>query len=88
MPDTSSTHTGVKWYVHVNQHKIRKNIHATDSELSPPIAIRRGKSGPVVYAFDVRLPAGSVIRYSPHQPILSCGARLVIECEEKPEIVS
>lgn len=86
MPDTSSTPTGVKWYVHVNQHKIRKNIHSSEPE--PPIAIKKGKTGKPVYGSHVRLPAGSVMVYSPAVPILSCGARLVIECEEKPEIVS
>jgi hypothetical protein len=75
-----------KWYVHVNQHKIRKNINA--SEIDPPIAVKRGKTGPSVYCSDVVLGPGSRLTYSPHAPILSCGARLVIECEEKPEIVS
>lgn len=88
MPDTSSTPTGVKWYVHVNQHKIRKNIHAPPEEIDHPVAVRRGRSGVVSYGSTVKLPPNSVIRYSPHEPLLACGARLVIECEEKPEIVS
>jgi hypothetical protein len=35
----------------------------------------------------VELPAGSRLTYSPHKPILKCGARLVIECPEEPKIV-
>lgn len=76
----------VKWYIHVNQHKIRKNIHANHDELDPPIAIKRGKTGRTKYASRVSIPNGSRLVYSPHSPILSCGARLVIECNEEPVI--
>ncbi len=72
------------WYVHVNQHKIRKNIHA--EEIEPPIAVKEGKSGQSRYASSVLLPARARLVYSPHEPLLSCGARLVIECEEEPVI--
>lgn len=79
----------MKYYIHVNQHKIRSNINAkTPEEIEPPVAVRRGKSGAVSYGSSVRIPDGSVIRYSPDTPLLSCGARLVIECSEKPEILS
>lgn len=71
------------WYVHVNQHVIRKNIRAKDKE--PPISIRKGKSGPANYVYQCELPAGSVMVYSPDEPLLSCGARLVIECPEEPK---
>ena len=74
-----------KWYVHVNQHKIRKNIRAENIE--PPIAVKRGKSGSTRYANSVRLSSGSTLIYSPHSHILGCGARLVIECDEEPEIL-
>jgi len=76
----------MKWYVHVNQHKIRKNIHAEHPVA--PVAVRRGRSGNVLYGNDIRLPAGSRIIYSPHAPLLSCGARLVIECDEEPMILA
>lgn len=82
----SSMPMAVKWYVHVNQHKIRKNIHA--EEIDPPIAVKRGKSGTPRYCNSVELGHSSRLVYSPHQPLLSCGARLVIECEEEPIIVS
>ena len=77
-----------KWYVHVNQHIIRKNIHAKTEDLQAPIAVKRGRSGRSNTGSDVRLPAGSRIIYSPHDPILSCGARLVIECDEEPVILA
>lgn len=76
----------MKYYIHVNQHIIRKNIGATEKE--PPVAVRRGKTGGVQYGMAFRIPGGSVIRYSPDVPILSCGARLVIECDSEPEIIS
>lgn len=71
------------WYVHVNQHKIRKNINARTFE--PPITVRKGKNGKSRSFMGVRIPDGSIIRYSPDKPILPCGARLVIECREEPE---
>ena len=74
------------FYVHVNQHKIRSNIHVENPE--PPIAIHKGKTGKPVYGNSVRLPAGCVLVYDARTPLLSCGARLVIECPTKPEILS
>ena len=71
-----------KWYIHVNQHVIRKNINAEVKE--PPIAIRRLK-GPVRYVYSCDIPDGSRIVYSPDNPILDCGARLVIECPTEPQ---
>lgn len=75
----------MKWYVHVNQHKIRSNINAEETQ--PPIAIKRGKRGSSVYCSGVALPDGSVLVYNPTNPILSCGARLVIECPSEPTII-
>ena len=72
------------WYVHVNQHTIRKNIKAEVKE--PPICIRHNKYGPANYVMECSLPAGIRVIYSPDEPILSCGARLVIECPTEPEV--
>ena len=71
------------WYVHVNQHKIRSNIHA--ETIDPPISVRRGRNGRAVYGMGVRIPDGSSLVYSPDSPLLPCGARLVIECPTEPE---
>jgi hypothetical protein len=73
------------WYIHVNQHKIRKNIHA--EVIDPPVSIRKGRTGRVSYGTRVRIPDGSTIVYSPYDPVLACGARLVIECPSEPEII-
>lgn len=73
-----------KWYVHVNQHIIRRNIRAERPE--PPIRIQRGFSGRPIYGNRVRLPDGATLVYSPHASLLACGARLVIECSSEPEI--
>lgn len=75
-----------KWYIHVNQHKIRKNINAENPE--PVIAVHKGKAGKPKYRSSVRIPDGSCMVYDPRSPLLECGARLVIECDEEPEIVS
>ena len=77
----------LKWYIHVNQHKIRSNIHAEDSDIQAPITVKRGRSGRSATGSDVRIPDGSRIIYSPRTPILNCGARLVIECPSEPEIL-
>lgn len=74
----------MKWYVHVNHYKIRSNIHAESPD--PPIAIRRGKTGKATYAMGVHLPVGSKLVYNPANPLLPCGARLVIECPTEPVV--
>lgn len=67
-----------KKYIHVNQHKIRANLkHGTDE---PVITVKEGKSNK--YCHDVEILGPSVVRYSENgKPILSCGARVVIETE-------
>lgn len=74
----------MKTYIHVNQHKIRANKkHGTDE---PVITIKRGKSN--TYCHEVSIKGPSVLRYSGNgKPILSCGARVVIETESDVEIV-
>jgi|TARA_B100000035_G_C21020608_1_gene563918 hypothetical protein len=74
----------MKTYIHVNQHKIRANKkHGTDE---PVITIKRGKSN--TYCHEVSINGPSVLRYSGNgKPILSCGARVVIETESDVEIV-
>lgn len=73
------------YYTHVNRGVIDSNRkHGTDN---PAITIRRGKTGKSEYATEVLLPEGSRMIYSAHEPILACGARLVIVSETKPEII-
>lgn len=75
----------MKWYVNINKQTIARNAkHGTDD---PPVRISRGKSDKQTYCNELELPAGSKIIYSPHSPLVKCGARLVIECPTEPVIV-
>ena len=76
-----------KWYIHVNQHKIRSNINASPENIQAPITIKRGRSGRSTSGNNVRIPDGSHIIYSPYSPLLACGARVVIECPSEPTIL-
>ena len=69
-----------KKYIHVNQHKIRANLkHGTDD---PVITVKEGRSNK--YCHSVEILGPSVLRYSEtDKPILSCGARVVIETESE-----
>lgn len=73
------------YYTHVNRGKIDGNRKRGTNE--PVVSVRRGKHGKAAYGNEIILPPGSRVIYSPHVPILPCGARLVIVSEEKPEIV-
>lgn len=75
----------VKYYINVNKHTIAAN--ARNNTNLPPVRVSRGKSGKGVYCHSAEIPAGSRIIYSASEPILKCGAKLVIECPSKPEIL-
>tara|TARA_R110002110_G_scaffold347961_1_gene558025 strand:- start:209 stop:436 length:228 start_codon:yes stop_codon:yes gene_type:complete len=74
----------MKKYIHVNQHKIRANKkHGTDE---PVITIKAGKTN--TYCHQVEVLGSSIIRYGGNdKPILSCGARVVIETEAEINIL-
>lgn len=72
------------WYTHINRGTIDSNRKQGKND--PPIKIQRGKYGKPVYVHSCILPAGSRIVYSSDGALLPCGARLVIESEEKPTI--
>ena len=73
-----------KTYIHVNQHKIRANKkHGTNG---PVITIKHGKTN--TYCHEVKINGDSVIRYGGNdKPLLSCGARVVIETEAEVEVL-
>lgn len=73
-----------KKYIHVNQHKIRANKkHGTNE---PVITIKHGKTN--TYCHEVKINGDSVVRYGGNEkPILSCGARVVIETEADIEVL-
>lgn len=73
-----------KKYIHVNQHKIRANKkHGTDE---PVITIKEGKTNTYCHAVDIKGPS-RVLYGGNEKPLLSCGARVVIETESEIEIV-
>ena len=73
------------WYVHVNRNTIDSNRKHGKSD--PAIRIQQGRYGSPLYCNSVELPAGSKMVYSAHEPLLPCGARLVIECNEEPKML-
>ena len=74
----------MKTYIHVNQHKIRANKkHGTNE---PVITIKQGRRN--TYCHAVKVLGDSVIRYGGNdKPILSCGARVVIETDANIEVI-
>ena len=73
-----------KKYIHVNQHKIRANKkHGTNE---PVITIKHGKTN--TYCHEVKINGDSVIRYGGNdKPLLTCGAKVVIETEAEVELL-
>lgn len=69
-----------KTYIHVNQHKIRSNLKNNETE--PCITVKKGKSN--TYCHEVHIEGPSKVLYGGNdKPILSCGARVVIETESE-----
>jgi len=74
----------MKKFIHVNQHKIRANKkHGTDE---PVITIKEGRTNTYCHAVDIKGPS-RVLYGGNEKPLLSCGARVVIETESEIEIV-
>ena len=76
-----------KTRIHVNQHHIRSN-KTKDTDL-PVITIKQGKKN--TYCNEVEILGPSKIIYcgsGDEKPILSCGARVVIETESEIRIIS
>ena len=73
--------------IHVNQHHIRSN-KTKDTDL-PVITIKEGRKN--TYCNEVEILGPSKIIYGGHgkdaKPILSCGARVVIETESEIKII-
>lgn len=69
----------MKAYISINSHVIRANAkRGTDD---PPIRIARGKSGKPSYAREIRIMGPSRLIYNASNPLLKCGARMVLEAE-------
>lgn len=68
--------------LHVDQHRIRKNIKLPVEEHLPPLTIQTSKGPKKAITINVNGPSQLV--YRPHKP-LSCGARLWIETKAEVE---
>lgn len=69
--------------IHVDQRRIRSNIHKPAEEREAPITVRTYKGVEKANTVDILGPDGEVLAtivYSPDKP-LDCGARLWIETE-------
>ena len=77
----------MKSKIHVNQHHIRSN--KTKGTNLPVITIKQGKKN--TYCNEVEILGPSKIVYGgsgDEKPLLSCGARVVIETESEIKIIS
>ena len=74
----------MKKYIHVNQHKIRANKKNGTDE--PVITIKEGKTNS--YCHEVKVNGPSVVKYGGNdKPLLSCGARVVIQTNSEIDII-
>ena len=76
----------VPFYIHINQWIIKKNKNLPPDAQHPPITIKKGKHRKVDEAFEIEIIGDSKLEYNPHEPILSCGARLVLICNDYKKI--
>ena len=73
-----------KKYIHVNQHKIRANKKNGTDE--PVITIKEGKTN--TYCHEVKVNGPSVVKYGGNdKPLLSCGARVLIQTDSEIDII-
>jgi hypothetical protein len=72
------------WFVHVNKNTIASNRKHGKKE--PAVRIQRGRRGKSIYCYRAKFVEGEII-YSPHEPLLPCGARMVIQTEHEPEVL-
>lgn len=73
------------FFTHVNRGQIDSNRKNGTNE--PVVRYQRGKYGKATYAHEVEIPGPSRVIYSPHEPILPCGARMVIASEVEPKVI-
>lgn len=68
-------------YVSINAHTIRRNAIA--GEAAPPIRIARTKSdAKPQYANEIEIIGPARLVYNPDKPLIKCGARMVLQCED------
>ena len=67
--------------IHINMHIIKAN--AKNGTEEPAITIKVGKEN--IKCMEVTILGNSKLVYSPHKPILACGARLVLQTKAPVE---
>ena len=73
-----------KTYIHVNQHVIRSNKKHDKND--PVITVKQGSNN--TYCHEVQVNGPSKVIYGGNEkPLLSCGARVVIETEASVDIL-
>ena len=73
-----------KTYIHVNQHVIRSN--KKNNENKPVITVKQGSKN--TYCHEVQVNGPSKVIYGGNEkPLLSCGARVVIETEASIDLL-
>ncbi len=73
------------FFTHVNRNTIAANTKHGRSE--PAVRFQKGRYGKPAYAMEIEIDGPVRLRYSPHEPLLPCGARVVIESEAEPRII-
>jgi hypothetical protein len=74
------------YYIHVNKNVIASNRkHGTNN---PAVRFQKGRHGKPTYAKRVKFTEGEIIYKPDGEPLLPCGARLVIQTPHKPEVIS
>jgi len=73
-----------KTYIHVNQHVIRSNKKNNENE--PVITVKQGSKNTYCHEVQVNGPC-KIIYGGNEKPLLSCGARVVIETEASVDIL-
>ena len=68
----------MKTRIHVNQHVIKRNAKAGESE--PVLTVKQGRKN--TDAHEVEILGPSRVEYRPEKP-LSCGARVWVETESE-----
>ena len=73
-----------KTYIHVNQHVIRANKKTGAND--PVITVKQGSKN--TYCHEVAIHGPSTVTYGGNdKPLLSCGARVVIQTDAEVEVV-
>lgn len=73
------------FYTHINRNII--NANRKNGTALPAVRVQNGKYGKSEYAFRVKFKDGEVLYKPDGAPILPCGARLVIQSAERPEVI-